>query len=124
MDVDADVDLSSQLDARQYVGSSDIARYELKEKLGEGTFGVVWRGIRAGVVGPVGGGGGRVRGDEATKERERLEEDRLVREQGLKVRQGDVVALKQIIFHNETDGVSVPAGSLSLSLCDCGVADE
>ncbi|KPV71784.1 uncharacterized protein RHOBADRAFT_19042, partial [Rhodotorula graminis WP1] len=58
-------------DARSYVGCSDIAEYEKQGKLGEGTFGVVWKG------------------------------------RGLRVRHGDVVALKQIIFHNEGDGMPI-----------------
>lgn len=77
---------------KQYIGSSHIREYTLQEKLGEGTFGVVYKGVRGkqGVV---------------VSELEREEEDRLVRERGLRVRKGDVVALKQIIFHNEGDGV-------------------
>ncbi|KAK4705909.1 hypothetical protein P7C70_g297, partial [Phenoliferia sp. Uapishka_3] len=31
---------------RPYIGSSHISQYSLHEKLGEGTFGVVWRGVR------------------------------------------------------------------------------
>jgi len=87
-------------DARSYVGCSDIGEYEKQGKLGEGTFGVVWKGVR--------GGRGKLWGD-----REREEEERLVRERGLRVRHGDVVALKQIIFHNEADGVR-PSPSLLL----------
>ncbi|GAA5847505.1 hypothetical protein JCM9279_000516, partial [Rhodotorula babjevae] len=81
-------------DARSYVGCSDIGEYEKQGKLGEGTFGVVWKGVR--------GGRGKLWGD-----REREEEERLVKERGLRVRHGDVVALKQIIFHNEGDGMPI-----------------
>ncbi|GAA6002904.1 uncharacterized protein JCM10292_001366 [Rhodotorula paludigena] len=79
---------------KQYIGSSHIREYTLQEKLGEGTFGVVYKGVRGkqGVV---------------VSELEREEEDRLVRERGLRVRKGDVVALKQIIFHNEGDGLPI-----------------
>lgn len=82
---------------RKFVGSSHISEYQLQEKLGEGTFGLVFKGVRRPKelkwVG----------GDE--KEREREVNDGEV-ERGLKVRRGDVVALKEIILHNEQDGVS------------------
>ncbi|BGP49219.1 serine/threonine protein kinase, CMGC, CDC2/CDK sub [Rhodotorula kratochvilovae] len=77
-----------------YVGCSDVGEYQLKEKLGEGTFGVVWKGVR-GAKGAVWG------------EREREDEERRVKERGLRVRHGDVVALKEIIFHNEGDGMPI-----------------
>ncbi|GAA5820662.1 hypothetical protein JCM3770_004955 [Rhodotorula araucariae] len=77
-----------------YVGCSDVGEYQLMEKLGEGTFGVVWKGVR--------GARGALWG-----EREREEEERRVRERGLRVRRGDVVALKEIIFHNEGDGMPI-----------------
>ena len=38
------------------------------------------------------------------EDREKEEEEALVKK-GLRVRKGDVVALKQIIFHQENDGV-------------------
>lgn len=98
----------SQLLRRRYVGASEIGTYELQEKLGEGTFGVVWKGLRRSTVFASTGGAhvkdtntGAQHGDYDADE-----EERLVRMQGLKVRRGDVVALKQIILHNETDGVS------------------
>lgn len=77
---------------RKYVGCSHISEYTLQEKLGEGTFGVVWKGRRGGV-------------DPATN-MSADEEAQLV-QRGLRVKRGDVVALKQIIFHNEGDGVSL-----------------
>lgn len=79
------------LSDRKYVGCSHISEYTLQEKLGEGTFGVVWKGRRGGV-------------DPATN-MSADEEAQLV-QRGLRVKRGDVVALKQIIFHNEGDGVS------------------
>lgn len=57
---------------------SRIEEYTLAEKLGEGTFGEVWRGIKGPSTGP----------------------------RGSQVPPGTVVALKQIIFHNAADGVS------------------
>lgn len=80
---------------RKYVGCSHISEYTLQEKLGEGTFGVVWKGRRGGV-------------DPATN-MSADEEAQLV-QRGLRVKRGDVVALKQIIFHNEGDGVSPAFG--------------
>ncbi|GEM08090.1 P-TEFb-associated cyclin-dependent protein kinase Cdk9 [Rhodotorula toruloides] len=82
---------------RKYVGCSHISEYSLNEKLGEGTFGVVWKGMR-------GRGNAPVSAVEAEKEKE--EEEKLVKV-GLRVRKGDVVALKQIIFHNEGDGLPI-----------------
>jgi serine/threonine protein kinase len=117
---------SGKLGRRRYVGASDIGAYELQEKLGEGTFGVVWKGLRRATSGAgagAGTGAGSSSGDSSSsalrsltnetgvhiEETEEQEEERLVRTQGLKVRKGDVVALKQIILHNETDGVSSSA---------------
>lgn len=80
---------------RRYVGSSHIGEYTLQEKLGEGTFGVVWKGLR--------GGPASATGPAAEEEEARL------LQRGLRVKRGDVVALKQIIFHNEGDGVSARA---------------
>ncbi|BGP63309.1 serine/threonine protein kinase, CMGC, CDC2/CDK sub [Rhodotorula toruloides] len=82
---------------RKYVGCSHISEYSLNEKLGEGTFGVVWKGMRGGNKAPV-------TATEAEKEKE--EEEKLVKV-GLRVRKGNVVALKQIIFHNEGDGLPI-----------------
>ena len=84
------------LSERKYVGCSHISEYTLQEKLGEGTFGVVWKGRRGGV-------------DPATN-MSADEEAQLV-QRGLRVKRGDVVALKQIIFHNEGDGVSPASGA-------------
>ncbi|GAA5835964.1 hypothetical protein JCM11251_006615 [Rhodosporidiobolus azoricus] len=109
--------VDAELQQRKYIGSSHISEYTLKEKLGEGTFGVVWRGIR----GPGekekdrGGGGGRVatqpagfaaQQEQEERAREKREEDELVK-RGLRVRRGDVVALKQIIYHNANDGMPI-----------------
>ncbi|BGP71310.1 serine/threonine protein kinase, CMGC, CDC2/CDK sub [Rhodotorula toruloides] len=82
---------------RKYVGCSHISEYSLNEKLGEGTFGVVWKGMR---------GGNKVAVSAAEAEKEKEEEEKLVKV-GLRVRKGDVVALKQIIFHNEGDGLPI-----------------
>ncbi|BGP56133.1 serine/threonine protein kinase, CMGC, CDC2/CDK sub [Rhodotorula sphaerocarpa] len=79
--------------ARKYVGCSHISEYTLQEKLGEGTFGVVWKGLRGGANSPT---------SQMTVE----EEAQLVK-RGLRVKRGDVVALKQIIFHNEGDGLPI-----------------
>lgn len=63
-------------DEKGFVGASEIGEYDLKEKLGEGTFGVVWKGIR--------------KNDDRGR-----------------VKKGQVVALKEILVHNESDGVSL-----------------
>ncbi|BGP17103.1 hypothetical protein JCM10213_003882 [Rhodosporidiobolus nylandii] len=87
---------------RPYIGASHISSYTLQEKLGEGTFGVVYKGVRGPVrQGPVAGGVEGIR-----EEMERREEDEAVK-RGLRVRKGDVVALKSIIFHNEGDGLPI-----------------
>ncbi|GAA5884047.1 hypothetical protein JCM3774_001480, partial [Rhodotorula dairenensis] len=77
---------------RKYVGCSHISEYTLQEKLGEGTFGVVWKGLRGGV-------------NPATAAS--AEEEAQLLKKGLRVKRGDVVALKQIIFHNEGDGLPI-----------------
>lgn len=91
MDIDGEKPLEERGEHR-FFGASHIDEYTLQQKLGEGTFGVVYKGIRGkeGVV--------------VTAE-EREEENKMWK-RGLRVRKGDVVALKQIIFHNEGDGVS------------------
>lgn len=116
-ELDATADPSSvaevdpALDARKYIGCSHIREYALKEKLGEGTFGIVWKGIR-------GGGERKTNGKEIAltvqmrEDEERQEEEELVK-RGLRVRKGDVVALKQIIFHSEGDGVRLSPPSVS-----------
>ncbi|KAK4054616.1 serine/threonine protein kinase, CMGC, CDC2/CDK sub [Microbotryomycetes sp. JL221] len=86
----------NRIQRRDFVGSSSIKQYTLKEMLGEGTFGIVWKGIRGGESGL----------NDEEVEAIRAREDRLV-EQGLRVRHGDVVALKQIILHNESDGMPI-----------------
>lgn len=95
MPLAADAEVDEEPNERVFVGSSHIKEYTLQEKLGEGTFGVVWKGVKGQIEGV------------AAEEVERIEkqEEKLV-QQGLKVRRGDVVALKQIILHNEGDGVS------------------
>ncbi|GAA5988174.1 hypothetical protein JCM10908_002094 [Rhodotorula pacifica] len=77
---------------RKYVGCSHISEYTLQEKLGEGTFGVVWKGLRGG-------------SNPATKMS--AQEEAQLLQRGLRVKRGDVVALKQIIFHNEGDGLPI-----------------
>lgn len=106
-EVDEEMPLAAELEAeedpleRTFVGSSHIKDYTLQEKLGEGTFGVVWKGVK-----------GQINGvpEEEVKRIEQQEEELV--ERGLKVRRGDVVALKQIILHNEGDGVSSPPALL------------
>lgn len=77
-------------------GSSKVSEYTLQQKLGEGTFGVVWKGIRGKVD-----KGKSVVSNAAEEEREAE-----MAEKGGKVKRGDVVALKEIILHNAADGVS------------------
>ncbi|GAA6018184.1 hypothetical protein JCM10207_002860 [Rhodosporidiobolus poonsookiae] len=105
----AAAELDAQLASRRYLGSSHIREYTLQEKLGEGTFGVVWKGVRGAVDQPSAPGalsvlpaGFGVERDQ----REVREEEELVK-RGLRVRKGDKVALKQIIFHNEGDGLPI-----------------
>lgn len=84
-------------DEHPFVGSSHISEYTLKTKLGEGTFGLVWLGIR----GKVDNKGNALARSGVDKEEEKLVS------RALKVRKGDVVALKEILVHNESDGVSL-----------------
>ncbi|KAI5477903.1 P-TEFb-associated cyclin-dependent protein kinase Cdk9 [Pseudohyphozyma bogoriensis] len=63
-------------DERKFPGCSDVKDYEKQEKLGEGTFGVVYKARR---VAPDSG----------------------------RVKKGDVVALKEILVHNESDGMPI-----------------
>ncbi|GAA5911878.1 hypothetical protein JCM6882_005227 [Rhodosporidiobolus microsporus] len=105
--------VDAALAERKYVGSSHIREYTLQEKLGEGTFGVVWKGIRGrddrkdlrGVGGSQPAGFAAAK-EQQEREKERAEEEQLVK-RGLRVRRGDVVALKQIIYHNEGDGMPI-----------------
>lgn len=83
----------------KFFGASHISEYTLQQKLGEGTFGVVYKGVRG-------------QEDAIVSEEERMEENENWK-RGLRVRKGDVVALKQIIFHNEGDGVSLFCAFLS-----------
>ncbi|GAA5871594.1 hypothetical protein JCM16303_000804 [Sporobolomyces ruberrimus] len=76
-----------------FFGASHISEYTLQQKLGEGTFGVVYKGVR-----------GKEGAVVTSEERENEEENW---KRGLRVRKGDVVALKQIIFHNEGDGLPI-----------------
>ncbi|GAA5865242.1 hypothetical protein JCM1840_003961 [Sporobolomyces johnsonii] len=80
-----------------FIGASHISEYTLQEKLGEGTFGVVWKGVRGKVD---------AKGKAVAREEDDAEEEAMVK-RGLRVRKGDVVALKQIIFHNEGDGMPI-----------------
>lgn len=64
---------------RSIAGSIHISEYELQDKLGEGTFGVVWRAVKKGEMKGKGKAGGQ---------------------------KPKAYALKQIILHNENDGVS------------------
>ncbi|GAA5921463.1 hypothetical protein JCM1841_005468 [Sporobolomyces salmonicolor] len=80
-----------------FIGASHISEYTLQEKLGEGTFGVVWKGVRGKVD---------AKGKAVAREEDDAEDEAMVK-RGLRVRKGDVVALKQIIFHNEGDGMPI-----------------
>ncbi|GAA6064689.1 hypothetical protein JCM10212_002407 [Sporobolomyces blumeae] len=96
---EASVSVSTPFDetAHRFMGSSHISEYTLQDKLGEGTFGVVYKGVR---------GKADAKGAFTATAEERQEEERLWA-RGLRVRKGDVVALKQIIFHNEGDGLPI-----------------
>lgn len=83
-------------DEEPFVGSSHISEYTLQQKLGEGTFGLVWLGVRGKVDS---------KGKGVAKKGVDKEEEKLVA-RGLRVRKGDVVALKEILVHNESDGVN------------------
>ncbi|GAA5936569.1 uncharacterized protein JCM15063_001924 [Sporobolomyces koalae] len=92
----SDADPSAQVDldeTHSFFGASHIDEYTLQQKLGEGTFGVVYKGIR-----------GKENEVVSAEERE-VEKQNWHR--GLRVKKGDVVALKQIIFHNEGDGLPI-----------------
>ncbi|OAV99467.1 CMGC/CDK/CDK9 protein kinase, partial [Puccinia triticina 1-1 BBBD Race 1] len=96
-----------------FVGVSSIASYELIEKLGEGTFGEVFKGIYR----------GRLYAQQQKLQAspkntldhglescddESETEDRIF-ETKSKVKSGMVVALKRIIVHNELDGLPITA---------------
>lgn len=83
----------------RFIGASDISRYEIMNIVGEGTFGVVYKGRRKAPASSS--------RDTGLKKNKALEdgEDELVA-RGLRVRIGDVVALKELILHNKDDGVS------------------
>jgi len=89
MEVEAEAAGKAQVGKMAFVGASHISEYQLQQKLGEGTFGVVWKGIR-----------------DKGKGRESATQEQALVDRGMKVRKGDVVALKEIILHNEMDGVS------------------
>jgi serine/threonine protein kinase len=94
-----------------FVGVSSITSYELVEKLGEGTFGEVFKGIYRGRLYAQ-----QQKLQQATQKTadyvaessdDDVEEtdDRTIETKG-SVKSGMVVALKRIIVHNELDGVS------------------
>lgn len=90
-----------------FFGTSALDDYELEEKLGEGTFGVVHKARRK--VGSV----KSLLPEEAEKRVARACRRRAVARRETecksKVKEGDVVALKKIVMHNDMDGVPITA---------------
>lgn len=103
-----------KVQARSYTlfGASPLGQYILEEKLGEGTFGVVHKARRkdssVSVMPPV---EHDRRFKKAMKRRLRLgksaEDDESTG--ASRVQEGDVVALKKIVMHNDMDGVPITA---------------
>ncbi|KAI8455302.1 kinase-like domain-containing protein, partial [Phakopsora pachyrhizi] len=100
-----------------FAGVSSIKSYELLEKLGEGTFGEVYKGIYRGrqharkqrvdaLTGPLKGGINTI--DNESSDEDSDYDDTMF---GLQsdVKLGMVVALKRIIVHNELDGLPITA---------------
>ena len=108
MEIDVESALSPPGPVKAYqftlFGSSRLDDYELSEKVGEGTFGVVHKGQRKeGTV-------------KSMTQREAVRYFRRVKRGEVdtegpksKVSEGDVVALKKIIMHNDMDGVPITA---------------
>ena len=111
MDIDVKGEISPPLPSAgtlaprfKFFGSSRLSDYELNEKIGEGTFGVVHKAVRK---------KGTVKAaskDELSRRHQRSclrGGDVLMPES--KVKEGDVVALKKIVMHNDMDGVPITA---------------
>lgn len=106
--------LTEKVEARHFTlfGASPLSQYSLEEKLGEGTFGVVHKARRK---------------DSSVSVMTQIEHDRRfkkamkrklrlglsVEDEGnmgaSRVQEGDVVALKKIVMHNDMDGVPITA---------------
>jgi hypothetical protein len=94
----------TNIQARMFTlfGCSKLDDYKLEEKLGEGTFGVVHKARRkAGTV--------QVLSEDEMKQRRLHERTALPKTYQSKVKEGDVVALKKIVMHNDMDGVPITA---------------
>lgn len=111
----------SALTKKHFVGVSSIESYELIEKLGEGTFGEVFKAIYRGQ--PYARKQKLQRMDHRIQSKDdpdtlihspESSEDESATDDGLselkrRVRSGMVVALKRIIVHNELDGLPITA---------------
>lgn len=106
--------LPEKVEARTFTlfGASALSQYSLEEKLGEGTFGVVHKARRK-------DGSVSTMPPSESDRRFRKLEKRRARQGGKsnavgnlgvsRVNDGDVVALKKIVMHNDMDGVPITA---------------
>ena len=84
-------------------GASRLDDYALEEKVGEGTFGVVHKARRkAGTVRTL------PEGEVSARQKRQRARAGMVPAQS-KVKEGEVVALKKIVMHNDMDGVPITA---------------
>lgn len=105
---------SSNVDVKKYTlfGASPLSQYILEEKLGEGTFGVVHKARRkegSVTLMPITEHDRRFRKALKRKKRHCETHSDATTLGCSRVSEGDVVALKKIVMHNDMDGVPITA---------------
>lgn len=93
-------------------GASPLSQYILEEKLGEGTFGVVHKARRkegSVTVMPTSEQERRFKRDTKRRIRQGRQAAQMSGLGASRVQEGDVVALKKIVMHNDMDGVPITA---------------